>query len=192
MAKPVNNFLTETVDKDKVDNLLKKNSDNSDYFNELVDKIVNSYCSQMDTIMKNLDIAISDPAYPITDVELESACLKLPNALYFAGEATEAIGIKSDIAKAVRIDRYNSAHMEAVGTVADKEASASSASQYEQIIESVYVRATKKIKQRVEAGYEMLTAIKKVISRRMLERELSGVESSRITGGVVRRRVEDE
>jgi len=44
----------------------------------------------------------------------------------------------------------------------------------------------------VEAGYEMLTAIKKIISRRMLERELAGVESSRVTGGVVRRKLEDE
>lgn len=180
--KTDNAFLLDDVDKDKITDLLKQNDENTKYFNEVVDSIVNSYCKGLDDLMNRIQTSISDSSYPITDEELESACLKLPNMLYFVGEAAEAVGVKNDIAKAVKLEAYNKAHLDASGTVADKDAKASTASQYEQIIENMYNRASKKIRQRCDAGYEMLSAVKKVINRRMQAYDLANVDSARIGG----------
>lgn len=178
--KTDNSFLLQDIDKDKVDSLLKQNDESCAYFNEIVDKVVNSYCGGLDQLMVKIQEALNDPGYPITDEELESACMKLPNLLYFVGEASEAVGVKNDIAKAQKQDIYNKVHMSTAGTIADKDAKASSASLYEQILENVYNRATKKIKQRCDAGYEMLSSVKKIIQRRMQAYELARIDPSRI------------
>ena len=50
--------------------------------------------------------------------------LNLPNHLYFVGEGVESIGIREDVAKALKQDLYNQVRLETEGTVGDKQARA--------------------------------------------------------------------
>ena len=66
------------------------------------------------------------------------------------------------------------------GTVADKTAAAELATQNEYITHIAYSRAYKKIKNRMDMAMETLQSIKKVISRRITEMEVSSTDPSKI------------
>ncbi len=132
----------------------------------------------MDFIKNILDDEISPP----TDQELDDFTLNLPVLLYFTGEAQESLGIKEDVSKAVRQELYNEIFDKSTGTIADKTASAELATQNEYITQVAYQRAYKKVKLRMEAGYETLQSVKKVITRRGQEYELSRITPDRIGG----------
>lgn len=191
MAKINKGYLLDDIDDEKVKDILKQNNDNTQYFSNLVEDMVNKYTGGLDELMTNIQTAITDPKNPITDYELESAILKLPNYLYFCGQAIENLSVKQDIAKSIKQNKYSEFHMNTSGTIADKDAKASSEVLYEQIITDIFSRSTKKVSRRIEAGYEMLSACKKVLQRRMLEIERTKVgfndiadrnENNRITG----------
>lgn len=165
--------LSEHIDKPSVDKILNRVDDNSKLVDELVNKVVTEYCKPLDTLMNNIKLIVENESNPPTDLELDSMTLKLPACLYFVGEAQEALGIREDVAKAVKMDVYNQVRDKVAGTVADKDSKAELASQQEYIVHCVYSRAYKKVKLRMEAGYEMLNSVKKVINRRMMEMQLS-------------------
>ena len=98
---------------------------------------------------------------PPTDKELDEFTLNIPVLLYFTGEAQEALGIKEDVAKAVKMELYNEIYNKSVGTIADKTAQAELLTQAEFITHVAYSRAYKKIKLRMEAANETLQSIKK-------------------------------
>ena len=58
-------------------------------------------------------------------------------------------------------------------TVADKTAQAELIAQAETMTLAIYSRAYKKVKLRMDAGYEMLNSLKKVMNKRIAEMELS-------------------
>lgn len=172
--------FADKLDADKLSGILKRTDENSDYINDIVNDTVSKYCKPLDDLMNVFKVILSDKDNPPTDEELDQMTMKLPNLLYFAGEGQEALGIKEDTSKAIKMEIYNKVHMETAGTVSDKEAKAASESQYETVVNAIYARAYKKVKLRMEAGFEQLQSIKKVISRRCLEKELSRVDNSRL------------
>lgn len=92
----------------------------------------------------------------------------LANILYFTGSVQEDLGIKEDTCKAIRQKVYSKAREQATGKiVADKTAQA------ETMTLAIYSRAYKKVKLRMDAGYEMLNSLKKVMNKRITEMELS-------------------
>ena len=100
--------------------------------------------------------------------------MDLANTLYFTGSAQEDLGIKEDICKAIRQEVYSKAREQATGkTVADKTAQAELIAQAETMTLAIYSRAYKKVKLRMDAGYEMLNSLKKVMNKRITEMELS-------------------
>jgi len=165
----------------KVRKLQKRIEANADIIDSLVNRLVSEYCKQLDEYMAFIQSIVSDTKNPPTDKELDEFTLNIPVLLYFTGEAQEALGIKEDVAKAVKMELYNEIYNKSVGTIADKTAQAELLTQSEFITHVAYSRAYKKIKLRMEAANETLQSIKKVISRRMLEYEISNVDPGRIT-----------
>ena len=157
--------------------IMGKVEDNSAKVEKLVDELVNKYCHQLDELVSAFKEVLHDKDNPITEDELDEICLKLPSYLYFIGEAQERFGIKEDIAKSVKMELYNQVHQRTKGTIADKQAASEAATLEEDIVYKAYQRSYKRIKQKLEAAYELLSSIKKVISRRMGEQELSNVDS---------------
>lgn len=149
----------------KVDNI-------SDTIKEISDRLVNKYCKDLDNLMSVIRKELQNNG-EITDEELEIHILDLANTLYFIGSAQEDLGIKEDTCKAIRQEIYSFYRNEATGTVADKTALAELACQQETMTLAIYSRAYKKAKLRMDAGYEMLNSLKKIMNKRIAEMELS-------------------
>ena len=181
--------LSENINKEAVDKILNRVDNNSNIVDKLTNEVVEKFCKPLDDLMNNIKLIVEDDQNPPTDLELDQMTLKLPACLYFVGEAQEALGIREDVAKAVKMDVYNKVRDSVSGTVADKETKAELASQQEYIVHCVYSRAYRKVKNRMEAGYEMLNSVKKVINRRMTEAQLAGVSSGRFNPNT---RMEDD
>lgn len=145
---------------------------------EISDKLVKEYCEDLDILMNDLRFEITSKE--IDDYMLEEYILELANTLYFTGSAQEDLGIKEDTCKAIRAEIYNKTYEDSKGTVAQKNALSELATQQETIVLNIYSRAYKKVKLRMEAGYEMLNSLKKVMNKRISEMELS---NSRYIGG---------
>lgn len=184
MAKNENNpALSSQIDESAVRMIQRRIDKNGELLNKIVDRLVYQYCEQLDEYVEKIKVALKDERNPPTNWELDMWVMEIPVLLYFAGEGQEALGIKEDVAKAVRMELYNNTRMDSRGTVADKDSVAEIATQNEFLTHVAYQRAYKKIKLRMELGNELLQSIKKVISRRMAEYELGRVDSGRIAGG---------
>ena len=169
--------LVESLNLNELDELNNKVNINTEILLNRAKNIVSAYCEPLDDYMVYLKDAINQPIPP-SDGELDEWSVKLSSLLYFAGEGVESIGIKEDIAKAYKMDKYNTAYNEISGTISDKSAYADLQSQKEYLVHTIYQRAYKMAKQKVEAGMELLQSIKKVISRRMNSYSLSVVDKS--------------
>lgn len=159
------------------DLIMNKVDNTANIVKEISDKLVKEYCEDLDNIMKDIG---EDILQGIQDSTLESYIIELANILYFTGSAQEDLGIKEDTCRAIRQELYNNARDNVAGTVADKNAVAELVVSQETIVLNIYTRAYKKVKLRMEAGYEMLNSLKKVMNKRISEMELS---NSRYIGG---------
>ena len=172
-------LLACEVDKIEVYELQDRINKNSKLINDLTNKLVASYCKQLDEYIRFIEGVLRDDKHPPTELELDDMVMNLPVLLYFCGEAQENLGIKTDVAKAVKQEKYNEIYNEVSGTIADKTARSELASQTEAITHIIYDRAYKIVKNKMEAAFELLQSIKKVISRRTAELELGKVDSAR-------------
>ena len=155
------------------ESIMKKVDNISDTIKEISDKLVTKYCKDLDDLMSVIKEQLQNNG-GITDTELEFLIMDLANTLYFTGSVQEDLGIKEDTCKAIRQDVYSKAREKATGkTVADKTAQAELISQAETMTLAIYSRAYKKVKLRMDAGYEMLNSLKKVMNKRITEMELS-------------------
>ena len=153
--------------------IMQNVDDISDTIKEISDNLVTEYCKDLDDLMLVIREELQDNM-EITDEELEFHILDLANILYFTGSAQEDLGIKEDICKSIRQEVYSKAREQATGkTVADKTAQAELIAQAETMTLAIYSRAYKKVKLRMDAGYEMLNSLKKVMNKRITEMELS-------------------
>lgn len=153
--------------------ILKDIEESSTQLDEIILKIVGNYCLQLDNYIGVIGNILNDTTNPITDLELEGAIMAIPTMLYFLNSSSEAIGIREDVAKAIKLFRYNEVFIKTSGAAATKAKSAESAITEESLVHLCYQRAYKMIKNKVEAGYEVLNSVKKVLGKRMLELQLS-------------------
>lgn len=174
----LNSALASNVDLEKV----RKNNERVESLTavvrDMVKSIVDEVCKDLDKYMAQIDEILCDKDNPVSDDELEDFTLILPSLLYLVSSRREELKVKEDVAKAVHKDVYNRVREKAQGTVADKDTAADLAAQSEAITVIVLQRAGTTIKAREEAAWEMLNSVKKVLTRRTVELELT-----RQTGG---------
>lgn len=171
------NLTDEDLDRvlDKKDDIEEK----SKVIDTIVEGIILPYCKDLDNYVNFIKECLKDGENPPTTDELDDFCLNLSTYIYFAGGMTEQLGIRDDIAKAVYKEIYHTARAsQDKGTVADKDSLAELASQEEYIISSSYTRAYKTMKSKVENAQELLSSVKKVLSRRIQEMELTRIGGS--------------
>jgi hypothetical protein len=155
------------------ESIMQKVDSISDTIQEISDKLIEKYCKSLDVEMAVIRLELKENN-SLTDDTLEKHILELANILYFTGSAQEDLGIKEDTCKAIRQEVYSKAREQATGkTVADKTAQAELTAQAETMTLAIYSRAYKKVKLRMDAGYEMLNSLKKVMNKRITEMELS-------------------
>jgi len=172
-------LLANEINVDEVQDLQLRVNNNSKLINNLTNKLVADYCKGLDELVYSLNNIVKDFKHPPTDEELAYYVVNLPIQLYFNGEAQENLGIKVDVAKAVKQEKYNEIYREVSGTIADKTAHSELASQSEEITRIIYDRAYKIVKEKMEAASKLLDSVKKVMSRRIEENKLANIDDSR-------------
>ena len=156
-----------------------KVEEHSKTIDEIVNGIISPYCKDLDNYVLFIKDCLKDGENPPTTDELDDFCLNLSTYIYFAGGMCEQLGIRDDIAKAVYKEMYHTARAsQDKGTVADKDSLAELASQEQFIVSSSYTRAYKTMKAKVENAQELLSSVKKVLSRRIQEMELTRIGGS--------------
>lgn len=152
---------------------------NASKLDEIVRGITEPYCKELDKYVAFIKEILKDGENPPTEKELDDFCMNLSVYIYYASGMQEQLGIKDDIARALYKEMYHSSRDRLdKGTVADKDSLAELASQQEYLTSILYKRAYSIVKAKVSAAQEILSSVKKIISRRMTEMELT-----RITGG---------
>lgn len=178
-------FLSN-IDTNKVNELLTEVDNNVEYFLNITDKIVYSYTNDLDMLMQSIQTLINSDI-EIDSTQLDKYVLSLSNMLYFVSYKSERVGIKADISKSIRQEIYNKAYLnnqlkdsdkKNKTTIAENVAVAEEQSKYESVIQSIYDRVYKILKLKVDAGYELLSSLKKIISRRMQEADISRFQNN--------------
>ena len=145
--------------------------ENSKLIEDIVYDISKQFTKPLDDIMVVCK-QIFTSNEKITNEEIEDLLTQLPTALYFVNEGQETIGIRQDIAEMTRKANYNIAREKAVGTVADKNATAEGHVINEAINEIIYERAYKMVKSKIEMAQEMINSLKRVFDARMMEYQI--------------------
>lgn len=166
------------IDSNTVEEVVNTTETNAEYFNNIASKIVSALTSDLDGLMTDLQQdAVQNEA---SDEILERYVLELSNMLYFMGTKLESMGIKDDLSKLAAKEVFNGAYLDAPvdekgkkPTVAEITANAENASKYETIMNNIYSRAYRQIKFKIDAAYEMLATLRKVITKRMQDAQLS-------------------
>lgn len=180
MKKGISEALGVELDKDKVQKINERIKRNSELIEDIVSSLVIEHCKPLDEYMQFIGKVLKDTENPPTDAELDDWVLNLSFLLYTTSEAQETLGLKEDICKSIKMELFNETYDSTSGTVADKTAQAELATQTEFITLAAYSRAYRKVKLRAEAGSEMLQSVKKIVTRRIAEMELSKVDPGKI------------
>jgi hypothetical protein len=140
---------------------------NSRAIDNLCKDLAKSYSQDLDDLMQKVkELLRCDDE--ITTEEFETIALKLPTLLYFTASCAEFMGIRMDVAKAYEKEKFANTYINlSSGTVKEKEYIATDATQAEFIVTVVATRTYKQLQQKIEAGYELLAAVKKALTRRM-------------------------
>lgn len=138
----------------------------------IVDEIVGEHCNVLDEYMKQVDEALCSDKQPTTKM-LEDMLLNINSILYWAGNGLEKSTLKEGVAKMVKEERYNTEYNEATGTIADKTAYAKLESQEEELVRQCFTAAVKLYQHKIDRASEMASSLKKIITHRISEMELS-------------------
>ena len=158
----------------KISEIRHKVEVDSEQLQKIVDEIIKPYVIDLDNYVDFVRGILKDGENPPTAQELDDFCLNLSVYIYYASGMQEQLGIKDDIARAVYKEMYHT-YRDSIqkGTISDKDSLAELASQQEYLTSILYKRAYSQVKAKVSAAQEILGSIKKIISRRMQEVEIT-------------------
>lgn len=177
-------FINKVDMEEKINTIFDNTDKNTNYFTQISDKVVTAYTNDLDTLMNKIreDTVENTPSDDI----LERYVLELSNILYFLGTRLETVGIKDDITKMSAKEVYNKTYSNNLDvapggkkpTVAELNVMSENASRYETVVNSIYSRVYRQIKFKIDGAYEMLASLRKIVSKRMQENQLSYTRNS--------------
>ena len=170
------------IDVAKVDKLLEETGINVKYFNNACADVVKKYSQALDDLMK--EIYVVCVKNEDTSLEnLEKYYLELSNMIYFMNEKVEQLGVYADMSSSASKEVFSKSYIayssnkdvegKSKTTVKENEAKASLDAQYEEVVASIYDRAYKIVKNKVSSGQDLCNCLRKIISSRMSEMQLS-------------------
>lgn len=182
-------FIENEQSKVEITNVFEKTDEASSLFTNISDEVVKAYTSDLDKLL----VKIKENAVENTpsDNILEKFVMELSNILYFMGTRLESVGIKDDITKLSAKEVYNNSYTDNLTKVSDQKKKptvaeltvmAENDSRYQTVVNNIYSRVYRQIKYKIDAAYEMLSSLRKIISKRMQENQL---DYTRNTGSVV-------
>ena len=166
-----------TIMNDSLSNSINESLDtvssNSKVIENIVQKVIKDSCDELDNYIDYVHSVIADENNEIPTMLLEDMTLVLPTLLYRVSDRSEKIGIREDIAKALKQELYNNILEEPGSKSTEKKIKAELNTQSENLTLIIYQRAYKSIKAKMDYGIEILQSVKKILSRRIAELEVS-------------------
>lgn len=149
---------------------LKGISEYSKDIDSHVDFVVNKFTEGLDKVITEIEAIL---ASDYTDEELDKGLLDLTVQLYYVGAELERVGIREDVAKMIRTRVFAEAFLiSEEKTVAAKESEAVMKAEVDELAYICYNRAYRTMKLKYDTGSELLNSIKKVMTRKLSEKEL--------------------
>lgn len=160
--------------------LMNKVESNSTELDKTINDIIERYSGELDDYMGFIRSILRNDEQPPTDAELDDFAMNLSTLIYYTSVGAEQMGIRDDLSSSAYKEAYNVARsMQKSGTVADKNAQAELDAMAEKVVSIVYNKSYKILKAKVESAQEVLSSVKKIISRRMNEYELSRMQTNK-------------
>lgn len=163
------------VDKSFVKSRMEDITTQQRYLTRFVNQVVREACGELDSLMSTIRTRIKDINNPITDMELEHFILNLPALMYYAYECQEAIGIREDLAKQEKIQKYNNSYMSNDGNMQERKQQAELDIITDSLVLNIYVRARRQIQNKLDTSTEMLQSLKKIDTRRISENNFNNL-----------------
>lgn len=144
---------------------------------EISEQIVSATAADLDNIMLKVKEEVVD-AVNKDDQAIVNHLLNLTNALYFINTKIDNFGFFDDITKANALLAYNAKYAEsqmaaaAAGkklTQADHQQYAEKNSIDEKMLNLIYARSAKALKNKIDGGYAMVDTLKRILKYRETE-----------------------
>ena len=179
----------DNLDRDKLNEKFNNTDDNVMAFQDICVKVVEYYSNDLDDLMSKIKQDVVEVDEVDTNT-IERYFLRLTNHLYFMGVQVETLGVYDDLSEISAKEEYNTTFIESQGiapsdvkskmTVAERQALAEESAKYGFTVNSIYNRAYKIIKFKIESAQEMVKTLSKVLSKRMAEMQLDMTNKGRI------------
>ena len=176
-------------DLSKIEDKIENTKTNVSYIEDMINHVLEDYTFHLDTIMRNIYKDIIEPDITAPLNTLEKYFFELSNELYYAGDRLEQLGIYDVVSKNACKEVYNANYLKLTSveeskkkpTVAELTALSEKASQYEEVVNSIYNKAYKMFKNKIDAATVMLNTISKIISKRINEMQLNSIPPSMVS-----------
>lgn len=165
---------------EEIEAVYKPLDENVEYADNIARYTVNTQTGDLDKLMQEIYTNIVSVEEPATE-SIEKYFMALANCLYFLGEKLEKVGLYDDISKAQAKEKYNNAYMDSVNpvdakkkvTVAEAQTSAENASIPENLVSTIYARAYKIFKYKIESAQTMHSSLSKMLTKRMQDAQMA-------------------
>lgn len=158
----------------EMESFRKLNSDvrtNSDTIQSVVEEIVKDYTQDIDALINDIHEKLHSQR-ELSPYDLDYYEVQIPLCLYYLAEGKSYLDTMKDVSKAMRQVAFNEAREKATGTISDKDAQAEQAVEQETLVAITFDKANKVLQHKHDIALELLTAMKKVTSRRISENDL--------------------
>lgn len=163
-----------TFNKSQFKEFVRPVSEQWEIIDEIISEIVADSISDLDEYLSRIQSAFTGDSSNLSNEDLETIIFEIPLRLYWATDNMEIIGVKEDIAKIIKSDKYRAILMETGGTSQVKQSSAETACYQESLINIIYSNAYKLVKIKCDMAFELMQSAKKIFNKRISEIELSG------------------
>lgn len=154
--------------------ILERVKKDSSFIDKVVDEVVSEYTGNLEKYVESIKSFLEEGVQDVTTHDLNNMSLRVASYLFFLSSNMEKVGIRASVASALHDEKYNNAYMElTTGTIADKQAKATNAVKEEEVINIIFDKSYRILKNRYSATEKLVDCIRKVISARMSEAELS-------------------
>ena len=154
--------------------ILERVKKDSSFIDKVVDEVVSEYTGNLEKYVESIKSFLEEGVQDVTTHDLNNMSLRVSSYLFFLSSNMEKVGIRASVASALHDEKYNNAYTElTTGTIADKQAKATNAVKEEEVINIIFDKSYRILKNRYSATEKLVDCIRKVISARMSEAELS-------------------
>lgn len=159
----------------KLNDLLSANNMLNNKLEEIIYSYIGEWQEKIDEVVQDIDNVFSSTDISTIPIHyIETWMVKLTTALYLTSAVLENIGIQDDITKLQLKQKMSHVKLTTSGTAAQKEAFALNHTLEDGVINIIFNRSYKMLKTSVDAGWEMLNVLKKMVTRRMEDKSGDG------------------